>query len=254
MIQKFQLKNSKYLYFLNFFFIIFFILIFLSNAKGQASGLQKEYPSLKIGDPSAVVAGVGSLQITAAEFKFNYEFGPSFLKRAKDSKKRYLDVMIYEKLLALEGYANGLDSTPEVKRSLKEVMGDLITEELYKDRVMNKVSVSGREVKAAIIMDEQHLSLKWLYSESEERSAELKNRLNAGASFDSLFTQQINNGISREDRSLQTTLFKLKKKNPKLYGMIDTLMPGFVSNPLKGPDGWYIIKITDYRVNPRCGA
>ena len=88
-----------------------------------------------------IVARVGDLEITAGEFLINYEYGPAFLKRGKDSKRRYLDLMIYEKLLALEGYELGLNDSLTVKQSINEIEADLITEELYKAKVLNSISV-----------------------------------------------------------------------------------------------------------------
>src|SRR5512142_2430793 len=73
---------------------------------------------------SVVVAGVGNREITGQEFLLSYEFGPAFPKRGPDAKRRYLDFMINEKLLALDGYAMGLDSVSSAREMLQEIEGD----------------------------------------------------------------------------------------------------------------------------------
>ncbi len=75
-----------------------------------------------------IVATVGNIEISAKEFLLNYEYGPVFLKRQKDSKRRYLDVMINEKALALEGFAQKLHKTNHVKNILTQIKSDLMIE------------------------------------------------------------------------------------------------------------------------------
>ena len=77
------------------------------------------------------VASIGPLNITVEEFYNSYEFGPAFVKRKKDSKKRYLNYMINEKLLALDGYSRGVDKSDDVESVLKDFESDIATEEMF---------------------------------------------------------------------------------------------------------------------------
>ena len=99
---------------------------------------------------SVILAEVGPWNVTAQEFLLSYEFGPAFTKRSADSKKHYLTYMIYEKLLALDGYDRGLQSSRAVKEMLDELEADFATEELYKDDVLNTVHISDKEIERGV--------------------------------------------------------------------------------------------------------
>ena len=66
----------------------------------------EEYQNSKI--KNEIVAEVGPFKITAEEFLYSYEFGPAFPKRKDNSKQTYLNYIINEKLLALDGYEKGI--------------------------------------------------------------------------------------------------------------------------------------------------
>ncbi|MGA9407517.1 MAG: hypothetical protein WBW71_10330, partial [Bacteroidota bacterium] len=158
---------------------------------------------------SIILAEVGPWNVTAQEFLLNYEYGPAFPKRASDSKKHYLTYMIYEKLLALDGYARGLQSSHEVQEVLSEVEADLATEELYKDDVLNTIHISDKEIERGVSKENVHLGLKWLFSPTKEDIFRQEKLLRIGASFDSLFALQCSDSLTADNRSMQTTRFKL---------------------------------------------
>ncbi len=192
-----------------------------------------------------IVAKVGEIEITAKEFLLSYEYGPAFVKRSKDSRKRYLDFMINEKLLALDGYSHNLDSTRIVTETLQEIEGDLATEELYKEDILSQVTVKDEEIAEGVEWEKIHLSIKWLYAPSFDEISGLQKQLSDEMSFDSLFTQQLSDSVFLEDRFMETTKFRLQTKNPTLAAVIDTLQFAVTSASIGTADGWYIIKITD---------
>lgn len=210
-------------------------------------------PFYSLSDPrfdSIVLATVGPWSITAQEFLLNYEFGPAFPKRVKDSKNRYLTYIVYEKLLALDGYTRGVQSSPMVKEMLDEIEGDLATEELYRDDVLSNVTVGQEEIAAGVAKERVHIVLKWLYTTQKEEIDRANASLSVGASFDSLFAMQLSDSVKADERSMETTRFKLQIKNPVLAGTTDTLRFGQHSSPMRGPDGWYILKLADGWTDP----
>ena len=199
---------------------------------------------------SVVVADVGNRQIFAPEFLFSYAFGPAFTKREKDSRHRYLNFMIYEKLLALEGYERHLDTSVEARQTLAEFEGDLATEELYKDDIRSKVRIPEREIQRGIKKEREHLSIRWLYTGRRERIDTLSKQLQAGISFDSLFNGQRNDSVKPDDRSMETTVFKIERRNPALAAVLDTMSPHSVSSPIPAPDGYYLVMLGNRWINP----
>lgn len=214
------------------------------------SEIKKEYSFEHPKYDSLVVATIGNHHITAQEFLLNYEFGPAFPKREQDSKRRYLNFMIYEKLLALEGYALKLDTLDEVKQTLAELEGDLATEELYKDDVLSRVKVSNKDIEGGIQKERFHLPVKWIFARTKEEIDRQFHLLKNDVSFDSLFRVQLNDTVTIDDRSMESTRLRVELRNPMLAKVLDTLKFGTYSSPIEAPDGYYIVKMVDGRMNP----
>ena len=199
---------------------------------------------------SIIVASVGSHTITAQEFLLNYEFGPAFPKREQNSKREYLNYMIYEKLIALDGYRQGVDKTNDAKLSLAEMEGDLATEELYKRDVLSKVKISEESIQNGIAQNTKVYSVRWLYQRTNERIQDQVDLLGRGISFDSLFLGQISDTIKADDRSMSMTRFQIDMKNPDMGRILDTLPVQEVSAPIEAPDGFYLFSISDIQESP----
>ncbi|MCH8011430.1 MAG: hypothetical protein IIA61_05710 [Candidatus Marinimicrobia bacterium] len=232
-------------------FFIFLTITSSSLVRGQNIEFPEKHSFLGSDKYSVIVATVGDIDITAREFLLNYEFGSAFLKREKNSKEKYLNLMIYEKLLALDGYAIGMGNSLNVLESLREIEGDLITEELYRDDVMNNVIVSEEEIEDGIQKNRKNITLMWLFNKTKKETINQKNMLDGGASFDSLFINQINDSVTVDDRTLEITRFRLQIKNTALSIVVDSMKVGEISDPIEvQQDGWYIIKLIDGWTNP----
>ncbi|MEJ2634022.1 MAG: peptidylprolyl isomerase [Calditrichia bacterium] len=196
-----------------------------------------------------IVASVGPLDITAREFLLSYEYGPAFYKRMKEPQRKFLDFMINEKLLALEGFDEGVEKEERATEMLSQIEGDLITEQLFREDVMSRVNISEEELRKAIEREKVNLKVRWLYTDSfremQRQSQDLKN----GIPFDSLFVRQLHDSIKIDDCSLEDSRFRIELKNPDLSKILDTLSYGTVSPPIQTPDGWYFVKIEDSWVN-----
>ena len=79
-----------------------------------------------------IVAHVGDYAITARDFRLNYEFGFAQLKNSPNKKASYLEYMINETLLSIEGYRLGLDKTDRVQKLEKALLENLLVEELFR--------------------------------------------------------------------------------------------------------------------------
>lgn len=190
-----------------------------------------------------ILAEVGPVKITAGEFINNYEFGPAFIKRIQDSKKRHLEFLIYEKLLAIEGYKLKYDTLKDVRLTLKDIHDDLASEKMYRSVIWDKVTVSENEITEAAEKENTSLTLKWIYYRSQDETFEAYDKLTKGIEFDDLFAKQFNDTVAFEDRFLETNRYKLERNNPLLASIIDSLVTGRVSGPVRTHDGWYIVKL-----------
>ncbi len=187
-----------------------------------------------------IVASIGPTNISAEEFFYSYEYGPAFVKRKKDSKKRHLNYMINEKLLALDGYSRGVDKNDDVESILRDFENDISTEEMFVEDILNKIEISEEEIDTLITQKQLELDIRWLYAETGDELNKFIDALASGISFESLYNLQFKDSIYLDDRSMKINRFQLGKKNPELAVIIDTLPVGQVSEPTKAVDGWYI--------------
>lgn len=229
--------------------VIIFILIFVQNIQGTELDKQKDN-FVNNSAEFEVVAKVGNIEITKEEFIFNYEFGPSFTKKIKNSKEKHLKYMLYEKLFALEGGSIGLDTTRQVKKHLYSIYSDLATEELYNDEVISKVKILDKEVDSVVVRKSIDVKVKWLFAESEFEINHLYSKLKNEISFDTLFYQRYDTELKISDRELKTTRYLLGKKNHDLGKIVDTLESKKFSEPIFVENGWYIIYLDSFNQNP----
>src|SRR5262249_49819031 len=144
-----------------------------------------------------------------------------------------------------KGYAEGVDGTADARLSIREIEGDLATEELYKDDVLKKVSVGEPEIRRGMAESRSSLRVRWLYRKDIGAIGADAARMQGGALFDSLFAEQCRGNVHPEDRSMEATRFKVRMRNPALTNVLDTLDLRACSAPVQGPDGWYILRIDD---------
>ena len=215
------------------------VIFFFTNAYTFQDSLYTQIPSTAL-ESDKIVASVGPINITVEEFYNSYEYGPAFVKRKKDSKKRHLNYMINEKLLTLDGYSRGVDKNDDVESILSDFENDISTEEMFIEDIFNKIEMSEEEIDTIITQKQLELDIRWLYAETGDELNKFINALASGISFDSLCNLQFKDSIYLDDRSMKINRFQLGKKNPELAVIIDTLPVGQVSEPTKAIDGWYI--------------
>ncbi|MCK9279478.1 MAG: peptidylprolyl isomerase [Melioribacteraceae bacterium] len=201
-------------------------------------------------NPDSVVASIGNLRISKDEFINGYEFGPSFFKKEIKSKNVFLDFLVNEKLLALDGYTKKLDTSIAYKNIYNAFLSDIASEEMFKNEILPKVMISSAEIDTVAKQKLINIEIDWIYSDNQSSMALISNQLKKGASFDSLWNKQLVDSITKDDRYLRTTRFQLGEKNPLLASVIDSLEAGHYGLPIKTNDGFYIVRLLnfDYRL------
>ncbi len=206
------------------------LLSLLLNAYGYGrQGGRESQAVIPVADTSVthrIVARVGPINITAGEFLLAYDFGPAFVKREKDSKRKFLGYMIDEKLLALDAAERGERTNPSVVRSVNEIVHDLATEELYRDDVLSKVHLSEDELQDGVAAQRVHYALQWIYSPTREGIEQYRRALDTLVPFDTLFRASLGDSVTPDLRSWETTRFKVRTTRPEIAAVADTLKVG----------------------------
>lgn len=196
-----------------------------------------------------VVARVGDIKITAEEFIYSYEYGPAFPKRVQNSKQTYLNYMINEKLLALDGYEKGYMKKEEPAGMYSDIVSDLAAEEMFSKEIMPEIKINDAEIGKVIEKKQSEYEIRWLYAKELQQLESYLSDLKKGILFDSLYNKQFNGSVLPEDRQLTSSLYNIYVKNPQFGQIADTLDPGRISDPIHTDDGWYIIKIDNISKN-----
>jgi len=221
-------------------FVFLLFLIIISDSFSQDLFSESNQNDINKAD---IVAQVDTINITAEEFYYSYEFGPAFPKRNSNSKETHLNYIINEKLLALDGYNEGIIEQDYAKGIFSDIQSDLATEELFRKEILPKVEISEIEINQVIEKKLIEYEIRWLYTENEKSLEHYLIELRNAVSFDSLFYAQLNDSVFADNRQMKSSLYNIYIKNPVFAQILDTLKAGNILAPIHADDGWYIIKI-----------
>ena len=196
------------------------------------SGCSNEENKLK----SSVVAQVGDSNISAIEFRLNYEFGFAHLKIMPDKKRSYLEFMINERLLSLEGYRLGLNKTERLQILEERLLEELLVEEMFKIEVDDKIEITPEEIKEAIAKSNVKWKLRYWVEPTIEASDHLYRSM-----------QELGSGkISQKNP--ETGYFTWIDFPPEMLKKIEDLEIGEISEPVEYDDLFYLLQVTDIRM------
>jgi len=194
------------------------------------------------------VARVGSDLITVQEFKLNYEFGFSNLKHGQNNKRTYLDFMINEKLLALEGKKRGLHKSPEIEKMRNQLLGELQIEALLEKEVRNKIMVTEAEIRQEII--ESAVSFKFRYYLADHQDEAL-NAANLAREDGFSAITDLQNPPGSESllpSKIQTSGYVTRNDIPEaVFQNIKDLPIGNVSGPVELDGKYAVMQMLDIR-------
>lgn len=199
---------------------------------------------------TSVVARVGRFSISTEELLGSYEVGPAFVRRSRTPLRKHLEFMIFERLLAFEAERVRLDTTMFVRTRVHALEEDLAVDELYNERILSQIQLSEDEIEQGIGKARMNLRMRWIYAKEEQEARRIAAFTRSKILFDSLFALQIDSSTSESDRSLETTLLKLERDNPELAKELAGLRSQEVSGPIRGKDGFYIIRFDEVWQNP----
>jgi len=201
-------------------------------------------------DDTTVVARVGRYTITTADLLSSYDFGPAFVRLAQDPLRKHLEYMIYERLLANDAEDQGEANTPFVRERIDGLEEDLAVDQLYNEEILGNVQISESDIQAGTQKLRINLRLRWIYAEESDALDRLVSALASGIPFESLYLDQKEAGGPAFDHSVQTTLLELERDNPEIAVQIAGLQNQEISPPIRGPDGFYIVRVDEIWQNP----
>ncbi len=195
-----------------------------------------------------VLARVGEDVITVKDFRNNYETGFPHLKKKPDPKRSYLDYMIKEKLLSLDGYKRGFDQAPRVKKYEKELLNELLIEQVFTKEVGSKINITSEQIKDAITKAKVSWKMRYWFEPNEQSAkaiCEAMRKEGYTEILDKILKKNPELPIKPKDLTTQYVTYLDVPDN--VLNAIKDLPVGDISDPVLINGVYYIFQVLDVR-------
>lgn len=200
-------------------------------------------------DESKVLAKVNSRTITIDEFKKNFENLPGGYDSVKiQDRRRILDDTIRIELLYQDAARRGLERDDDVKRLIDEAKRQILAAQLIKLEFDN-VRVEPKEIEDFYntykneFAEPEQITLRQIVVDTEEEAKQILVELLQGNAAD---FAQVAKARSKAPNAKDGGLVESVKKG-ELFSQLDnaafSLEIGAISGVVKGPDGYYIVRL-----------
>lgn len=215
---------------------------------GLALGLGLVLSVVSCGNRSKVIAKVGSQKITLGQFDDNYRapVPPPDSAAALTAKRRLLDQMVEQKLMALEALARKLDKEPKLQKEYEDLTKNMLMGQLYRQEILEKSQPTDREIKDYYKRMGTEVKARHILVKAEAEAKAIYQSLKDGADFEETARQKSQDpgsaprggdlgwfGWGRMVQAFQKAVFDLK--------------PGQLGKPVQTPFGFHIIRMDSTR-------
>lgn len=188
---------------------------------------------------SDIIVKIGSDVITVEQFQNRFDFMPhlNYSSSNIDSvKKEFLYSLIAEKLWALEADKIDVDTNEVVKLSLKTLQKLFVKDELYKQVVESKITLTSLEISTGLSRVTRILNTLIITTPDSQKAIKMYNDFQKGSSFDSVLINlkmpqkpfEFKYG-SLEDEAMEDVVYSLHLNE--------------ISKPVKSKSNWFIFKL-----------
>lgn len=218
----------------------------------SASGCGPEAPgATESSGEGAIVATVGGEPIYARDFVLNYELGFPHLHRGDNARLAYLNRIIAEKLLALEGTRQGLLDHEEVRRNIEDLREELLVEQVFQRYVNDQVSITPEDITLAMQQDRTSFQLRYLPAGSSAEGHRLRDEaLRVG--LPALIREFVsgNDEQNLHPSDFESPYITSHDLHPDLMAAIIDLPMGEISAPVPYHGQFLLLQLVDVRREP----
>jgi peptidyl-prolyl cis-trans isomerase C len=207
------------------------------------------------GGASAAVelAKIGSKSITDADLK-NLVGNVSEGQKAQinsdaDVKNRMVDNLVVEELFVQEAERSGVSKDKDYQRALERARRQILAQHYLQKSVQPKINESGvkgffEKNKARYSQDEVHAQHVLLKEEAEAK--EVYTKAKGGEDFEVL-AKKYSKDPSAAQNGGDLGFFTRSRMVPQFADKAFSMKKGEISEPVKSPFGWHIIKVIETR-------
>jgi len=202
-----------------------------------------------------VLARVGQWSITKSEFQERLQALKDVIPETYDvndpeNKKFILDELIRQELMVQEAQRRGLDQDPDIKLAVDEFRRTLLVRQLADQIVSNAPAANVEQARQYYEENQADLTewrLREIVVDSEEAAKAILIEILQGADFASQARTKSKSSTAIKGGDLG---YIAEFDFPQQQQAVLTMNPGDVSSVISGPNGFYILKLEDKRLQP----
>jgi peptidyl-prolyl cis-trans isomerase C len=204
------------------------------------------------------LAKVGNENITREDFDREFLAVPDYARRlfeGDEGKQRFLDEIIKKELLYQEALKEGFDKDPDFERRLEDFKKLTLISRIFEKEIVEKSSVSDQEVRDFFENNREEFTatgqtrVSHVLVKTEEEARKVLARLEKGDKFvDVAKTESIDKASAARGGDLG--FVSRGQMVPEFEEAAFKLPVGELSQPVKTPFGYHVLKVTDRKEGP----
>ena len=168
---------------------------------------------------------------------------------SKEGQKQFLDRVTRRELLVQEAEKRKMSETPEVAEQVANLRRELMIRALVQDEIGNKVKVEEKEVEEYFKAHPDEFSgdtvhLRHIVVQNEDEAKDIKARLTKNESFDDL-AKKYSQDSATAAKGGDLGFLSREQVLPEFARVAFSLKPGEVSDPVRTPFGFHVIKLVE---------
>lgn len=197
------------------------------------------------------VADINGCSITENEFRSRYSDYLKMTSLRDNLKLRYdvLRMMIDEKILLKYADTSGFVQNPEIQNMLNIQRDQIYLNYYFEKYIYPELKVTDAEMREAFRKSKIKIHARHLYAPDSAKAIQLKNKLDAGESFESLAKLNFKDPILASNGG-DIGWFSYGEIEPAFENIAYKLSPGEISNPVKIRNGYSIIQVLEIKQEP----
>ena len=198
-----------------------------------------------------VVARAGNERLTAAQFQKHYfpYLQKTGVADSQSLRNQFAMDLMLSRLVIANALEAGVAEMPAYRERAERLRRALLTEAYMYQMVWDTVEVTDAEVRAMYLRSHTEVTARHLYATTKSGATNLRNRLLAGETFESLASE-----VFSDSRLLNTGgylgAFSFDEMDWALEDVAFTMPIGSISEPIRTAQGYSILKVESRLTNP----
>jgi peptidyl-prolyl cis-trans isomerase C len=203
-------------------------------------------------------AKIGETVITQEDFDREFQALPPYAQamfEGEEGKQRFLEEMVKKELLYQEAIKKGLENDAEYQKRLEEFKKLTLISALFEKEVLEKSTVSDQEITDFFESHQSEFSApheiraSHILVKTEEEARQVLQRLAEGERFSGV-AKAVSVDKASAVKGGDLGYFSRGQMVPEFEHAAFHLNAGEVSDPVKTPFGYHIIKVVDVKRGP----